>query len=179
MADKFKPKLIIVLTLIMIISAGVLTWVQQKTEPVIEKHAQQKKENAILTVLPGAENYEKVTKGDLTLYKGLDSSGSLVGYAMENSGQGFQSVLKLMVGLDVEQKKVLKVKILNQAETPGLGARISEEQFKAQFNDKSFDDAFKAKEDIDAISGATISSQAMSDVIKDAIKQLQNTEADL
>nr|AIB09468.1 electron transport complex protein RnfG [Halobacteroides sp. TB21] len=179
MANKIKPKLIIVLTIIMIISAGILTWVQQKTEPIIEQHAQEKKENAILTVLPGAEDYEEVTKGDLTLYKGTDSSGNLVGYAMENSEQGFQSVLKLMIGLDIEQKKVLKVKILNQAETPGLGARISEEEFKAQFNDKSFDDAFKAKEDIDAISGATISSQAMSDGIEDAIKKIQNTEADL
>lgn len=176
MANKIKPKLIIVLTIIMIISAGVLTWVQQKTKPIIEQHAQEKKENAILTVLPGAEKYEKVSKGDLTLYKGLDSSESVVGYAMQNSGQGFQSVLKIMVGLDVDQKKVLKVKILNQAETPGLGARIGEKGFKSQFNDKSFGDSFKAKKDIDAISGATISSQAMSDVIKDAINKIKKAD---
>ncbi|MBM7556172.1 RnfABCDGE type electron transport complex subunit G [Halanaerobacter jeridensis] len=179
MADKIKPKLIIVLTIIMITSAGVLTFVQQLTLPKIQSHAQQKKENAILTVLPGAEEYEQVDKGNLTLYKGLDSSGNVVGYALQNSGQGFQSVLKIMVGLDVDAKKVMKVKILNQAETPGLGARIIEKQFKSQFNDKAFSDSFQAKKDIDAISGATISSQAMSDVIKGAIKKIQESDINL
>ncbi|MFO7819911.1 MAG: FMN-binding protein [Halanaerobacter sp.] len=173
MANKFKPKLVIVLTIIMIASATVLTYIEQITTPEIEAHAQQKKEDAILTVLPGADEYEEVTEGDLTLYKGLDSSGSIVGYALESSGQGFQSVLEIMVGLDPEKQEVLEVKILNQAETPGLGARIVEEEFKAQFSGKSFSDSFQAKEDIDAISGATISSQAMAEVIEKGIEKLQ------
>ena len=176
MANKFKPKLVIVLTMIMIASATVLTYIEQITTPKIKAHAQQKKESAILTVLPGADEYEEVTKGDLTLYKGLDSSGSVVGYALQSSGQGFQSVLKIMVGLDPAKKEVLKVKILNQAETPGLGARIVEKGFKSQFNGKSFSDSFQAKEDIDAISGATISSQAMAEVIEKGIKKLQETD---
>ena len=174
MADKIKPKLILTLTIIMIISAGVLTFTQQITTPKIKQHAQEKKEAAILTVLPGAEEYEEVTKDGLTLYKGMGKSGNTVGYAMTNSGQGFQSVLKLMIGFDLEEEKVLRIKILNQAETPGLGSRIVEKDFKSQFFDKAFSDQFQAKKDIDAISGATISSQAMSDVIKDAINKVQD-----
>ncbi|MGM0501058.1 MAG: FMN-binding protein [Bacillota bacterium] len=176
MANKIKPKLIIVLTLIMITSAGVLTFVQQITVPKIEQHAQAKQESAILTVLPGAEEYEEVEKDDLTLYKGLDESGNVVGYAMTNSGQGFQSILKLMIGFDLEEQQVLKVKILNQAETPGLGSRIVEEGFKSQFTDKDFSDEYVAKEDVDSISGATISSQAMADVIKDAIQKVKKAD---
>ena len=171
--NKIEPKLIVVLTLIMICSATGLTYLYQVTSPIIEAHAQKKKKEAILKVLPGAKEYEEVTKNGLTLYKGFDDAGNEVGYAFENSGQGFQSVLKIMVGLDLKNKKLLKVKILNQAETPGLGARITEQQFKSQFEGKSFADSFTAKKDVDSISGATISSQAMSDVIKNAIKQVQ------
>ncbi len=171
--NKIKPKLIIVLTLITICSATGLTYLYQVTSPIIEAHNQQKKKEAILKVLPKAEKYEEVTKDGLTLYKGLDSAGNKVGYAVQNSGQGFQSELKIMVGLDLENKKILQMKILNQAETPGLGARITEQQFKSQFQSKSFSDSFQAKKDVDAISGATISSQAMSDVIEGAIKQVQ------
>jgi electron transport complex protein RnfG len=176
MADKLKPKLVIVLTLIMIISAGVLSFVQQKAKPIIEQHAKEKQEAAILTVLPGAEKYEEVNKDGLTLYKGIDNSGSTVGYAMTNSGQGFQSILKLMIGFDLNQGKLLKIKILNQAETPGLGSRISEKEFQSQFVGKDFSDSFTAKEDVDAISGATISSQAIADVIEDAINKLENAD---
>ncbi|MGM0370622.1 MAG: RnfABCDGE type electron transport complex subunit G [Bacillota bacterium] len=176
MANKLKPKLVIVLTLIMIISAGILTFVQQKTKPIIDQHAKEKQESAILTVLPGAEKYEQESKDGLTLYRGIDNSGNTVGYAMTNSGQGFQSVLKLMIGFDLEQDELLKIKILDQAETPGLGSRISEEEFKSQFAGKDFSDSFTAKEDVDAISGATISSQAIADVIEDAINKLENTD---
>ncbi|GAB6099100.1 RnfABCDGE type electron transport complex subunit G [Halanaerocella petrolearia] len=173
MANKIKPRLIVVLTTIMIVSALVLSFVYQMTLPVIEAHAKQKKEKAILQVLPGAKKYEKVTKDGLTLYKGIDESGNVVGYSFQNSGQGFQSKLKLMIGMDLEKKKIIKINILSQAETPGLGARITEKVFKSQFKGKSFSDSYTAKEDVDAISGATISSQALSDVLSDAIDKVE------
>ncbi|AGB41908.1 electron transport complex, RnfABCDGE type, G subunit [Halobacteroides halobius DSM 5150] len=170
---KIKPRLIIVLTLIMIVSALVLTYVYQVTTPIIKAQAQEKKEKAILDVLPGAIKYKKVTKEGLTLYKGIDKSGNTVGYAVQNSGQGFQSIIKLMIGMDLKENKIIKINILSQAETPGLGSRITEKQFKAQFQGKSFSDAFKAKKDVDAITGATISSQALSDVLDEAIAKVQ------
>ncbi|GAB6138401.1 RnfABCDGE type electron transport complex subunit G [Halanaerobaculum tunisiense] len=188
MANKIKPRLIIVLTVIMIVSSLVLTFVYQITKPVIKAHSEAKQEAAILDVLPTeATEYERITKEytkpvqdnkkakekELTLYKGLDSSGNVVGYAVENSGQGFQSKLKLMIGLDLEQSKIIKINILSQAETPGLGARITEPDFKSQFKGKSFADSFTAKEDVDAITGATISSQALSDVLATAIDDVQ------
>ena len=179
MVDKIKPTLIITLTLIMVASASVLTVVQQQTVPKIEQHAQEKKENAILNVLPDAEEYEQINKGEMTLYKGLDSGGNVVGYAVQNSGQGYQSIIRIMVGLDLNQNKVKRIKILSQAETPGLGARITEDQFKSQFYGKSFNDSYKAKADVDAISGATISSQDVADVVKGAINKVKDIESEL
>src|SRR6056297_969333 len=108
MANKIKPRLIIVLTVIMIVSSLVLNFVYQVTKPVIKAHSKAKQEAAILDVLPPeATEYEKITKEytksaqdnkkakekELTLYKGLDNSGNVVGYAVQNSGQGFQSKL--------------------------------------------------------------------------------------
>ena len=174
MANKIKPRLIIVLTIVMICSTVTLTFLRQLTTPIIEAHAEKKKEESILKVLPdSAKEYKKVTKDGLTLYKGLDKSGNIVGYAFQNSGQGFQSILKIMMGLDLENNKIIKVRILNQAETPGLGSRIKEETFKDQYKGKSFSDQFKVKEDIDSISGATITSVAMTDVIKEGIEKVQ------
>ena len=179
MVDKIKPTLIITLTLIMVASASVLTVVQQQTVPKIEEHAQKRKENAILTVLPDADEYEQINKGDITLYKGLGSGGNVVGYAVQNSGQGYQSIIKIMVGLDMNQDKVKRINILSQAETPGLGARITNDQFKSQFYGKSFNDSYQAKKDVDAISGATISSQDVADVVKGAINKVQEIESEL
>ena len=171
--NKIKPSLIIVLTTIMIISAMVLTFIYQTTTPLIEEHAAKAKENAILGVLPGAVEYKKIEKNGLKLYKGLDESGNQVGVAMVNEGQGFQDAIELMIGIDVEEKKLLKIKVLQQLDTPGLGARISEEQFKSQFKGKSFSDSYVAKKDVDAIAGATISSQAVADILKDSINKVQ------
>jgi electron transport complex protein RnfG len=178
MMNKLEPKLIVVLTLVMICSATVLTYVYQETNPVIEARQARETKEAILQVMPSeAEKYEEVTKDGTAFYQGLDSNGNVVGYAVENSGQGFQSTLEVMVGLDLENNQIFDVIILNQAETPGLGARITEDQFKAQFEGKSFTDSFSTDEDIDAISGATISSQALSDVIKGAVNKVQQAYA--
>ncbi|PRX28958.1 electron transport complex protein RnfG [Orenia metallireducens] len=171
--EKIDIKLIVVLTSIMIISALVLSLVYQATTPLINEHAAQAKKEAILDVLPGAVKYEKLEKGGLELYQGLDEAGSPVGIAFQHEGNGFQGTIILMIGMDVENQKLLKVKILDQLDTPGLGARMAEEEFKGQFQGKSFSDNFVAKEDVDAIAGATISSQAVSNILKDAIATVE------
>ncbi len=171
--EKIDIKLIIALTLIMIVSATTLTFVYQATTPLIKEHAAQAKAEAILAVLPGAVEYKKIEKGDLELYQGLDDSGNIVGVAMQNEGNGFQDTIGLMIGMDIDKNKLLGVKVLEQLDTPGLGARMVEDGFKSQFEGKSFSDGFIAKKDVDAITGATISSQAVSDILKDAINKVQ------
>ena len=170
-----KFKMISVLTVIMILSAIVLTFTFGFTKPKIEAYKEKKTKQAILEVLPGAKEYETVTKGDLELYKGYDENGDLVGTAFETEGAGFQSVLKIMLGLDLENNKILAIKILNHQETPGLGARITKPWFENQFSGKQFSDKFKAKEDVESIAGATISSQAVSDIVKKAVKKVEST----
>ncbi|SJZ67239.1 RnfABCDGE type electron transport complex subunit G [Selenihalanaerobacter shriftii] len=171
-----KVAMVAVLTIIMIVSATVLTFTFALTKPKIDAYAAKMKKQAILNVLPGAVKYETVNKDGLELYKGYDDNGNLVGTAIETEGPGFQGIIKIMLGMDLRNDKVLAIKILSHLETPGLGARITEPSFENQFDNKSFSDNFKAKDDVEAIAGATISSQAVSDIIENTIEKVKSVE---
>jgi len=77
-----------------------------------------------------------------------------------------------MVGYDPKEGTLLGIEILSMTETPGLGAKIQEEPFKGQFKGKSVEDEFIAKQDVEAISGATISSTAVADAIKTSLAKV-------
>jgi len=79
----------------------------------------------------------------------------------------------MMVGFNPESNTLTGMTVLSHLETPGLGARIQESWFQEQFKGKSADDPFIAKQDIDAISGATISSKAVGDIIKDTLDKVK------
>ena len=112
----------------------------------------------------------------VTTYRGIDADGKTTGIAFAVDGNGFGGTIRLMVGFDPATRKLSRVKVLDHLETPGLGARITEPGFLGQFENKSLDDAFTAKQDVDAITGATVSSQAVAATIKAALSEV---EADL
>ncbi len=162
-------RLIIVLAIISVASGLVLALTYNFTIPSINAIAAAEQEEAILEVLPGAETFEVIEGADIPMYKGLDASGGYAGVAYVIEGGGFQGIIRIMVGLDVENEVLTGIKILSHTETPGLGARITEDWFQGQFAGKSINDGFVAKEDVDAITGATISSRAVSAIIRDSI----------
>jgi electron transport complex protein RnfG len=75
----------------------------------------------------------------------------------------------MLVGID-EKGNVSGIEILEQKETPGLGANILTRDFKGQFIGKNEKSALKAKEDIDAVTGATISTNAVCEGVRNALK---------
>lgn len=117
------------------------------------------------------------------VYAGYDDNNELVGLAIEASGIGFADVIKILYGYDPKAQKVIGFYVLESKETPGLGDKIEKddnflENFKAL--DVSLIDDFSAlknevitvkkgaKEnpwEIDAITGATISSRAIGDIL--------------
>ena len=91
--------------------------------------------------------------------------------ALEDYGQGFGGELGVMVGFELQSANLVGIGITTLAETPGLGTRVKEPAFTAQFAGMSGDAAFKIKKDggeIDAISGATISSRAVAQGVAQA-----------
>ncbi len=111
------------------------------------------------------------------VYSGYDSEGNLIGYAVPAEGAGFQDTIKLLYGYDPARGVIVGLAILENKETPGLGDRI--------VNDPEFHAGFEALEvapgivatkkgrsepwEVDAISGATISSDAVVDILNESM----------
>ena len=167
--------MIVVLLIIMVSSGLFLATVYLITENRIKCRMESEKEEAILKVMPGAVNYREVEPGPPSLYLGLNQNLKPVGYAMKIEGSGFQGTITLMVGLEPEENRVTGIEILEMSETPGLGARIEEEWFKNQFIHKSFDDPFIVDKDIDTITGATISSKVVTQLVYHAVTKFNKT----
>jgi electron transport complex protein RnfG len=104
------------------------------------------------------------------------SSGRPVAYIASTSGKGYSSHIQMLVSLD-KAMKIKDVKILHQQETPGLGDQIEDRKlFLDQFRGKGLLQLVlikaETKENIQAISGATISSRAVNNGVKDGVQTL-------
>lgn len=91
--------------------------------------------------------------------------------AFEQFGQGFGGMVGVMVGFEIESGTLVGIGITTLSETPGLGSRVVEEGFTSQFMGMKKEAILKVRKDggdVDAISGATISSRAVADAIGQA-----------
>lgn len=100
-----------------------------------------------------------------------------IGYIVQGFGKGYSSYINVLVAVD-KDFLVQKINILHHAETPGLGDEIEKEYFKKQFIGKSVDNLVVIKgeteDKIQAITGATISSRAVTeDGVRNGVKMLK------
>lgn len=153
-------KMILVITIICIVSAFLLGVTYSVTIDKIKFQEELAERNALKTVLPNAVDFSKETP---VYYKGFNSEGEIIGFAFLGEGRGYSSIIRVMVGVDTEGK-VQGIKILSQKETPGLGAKIEEAWFQKQFSERDIDD-------IDTITGATISSNAVQKIVLEVAPQ--------
>ena len=164
--------MVVALLVITAVSGGLLGLVYGMTKDTIAEVDQKKNAAAIAEVLGTDENsrLETVTKDDLTYNLAYDAQGNLLGAAVKTfSNAGFSGRIELMVGL-LADGTINKVSVLQQSETPGLGANMVNPKFKDQFDGKnpaSFKLSVKKDDgDVDAITAATISSRAFSEAVK-------------
>ena len=94
--------------------------------------------------------------------------------AFETSGKGFKGDIAMMVGVNVTDDKIVGIGITTHSETPGIGAKAqTDPRFSRQFKGLPLTGEFKIKKEggqIDAISGATITSRGVANAISDAAK---------
>jgi electron transport complex protein RnfG len=180
MEKNSTKNLILTLATIGIISALLLTFVYEWTTPYIQANQAEARKQAINEVLPNVEKVEEVEKNDNLFYEGYDSAGNQIGVAFQNSGGGYNGAIEIMIGVNLENDKIYKISILNHQETPGLGARITENDFKSNFEDKAFGDYSVVKTppseetEVQAIAGATISSESATRIIEDALDKINS-----
>ncbi len=176
-------KVIIVLTCIGLISGGSLAGVYKISYPLIEKNRIAELKKAIFDVLPEAKSYKELERNGLKAYYGLDSEENPVGIAFEASGNGFQAKIVMMVGIDNEFEKLKGMKVLQQIETPGLGNKIEFDEFRDQFKGLSATPQIEYVKNkkpekpnqIQAITAATISSDAVVKILNKEIKVMSKT----
>ena len=116
------------------------------------------------------------------VFLGYGSSGSPEGFALQAEGFGFQDIISLIFGYDPDTDQVLGMKVLSHLETPGLGDKIVKDTaFVAGFEgaqtplqgvkpDRNTGDPTQ----VDMITGATISSQAVIDIINRRLAQVRD-----
>ncbi|MDD5662543.1 MAG: FMN-binding protein [Candidatus Omnitrophica bacterium] len=124
-------------------------------------------------VLPQASQFMPVKKGaEVFYYKAQDQDGKLIGAVFKAEGKSY-SAIETLVGM-LSDGTIVAIKVLSQNETPGIGSRITEPQFTDQF--RNIKDISK----VQAITGATVSSQVVIDAVRkkaEAIKELLKDEA--
>ena len=159
---KFVLRLALTLLIITSVVAVALAGVNTITAPAIEALNVQKTQDAIELVLPGGG--EEVDFPAVDLVSKVYASET--GYAVQVTPGGFDNTITMMVGVD-KAGKVLGISIISHTETAGLGAVAAAgtpagEAFRAEFVDAAGSVAVtKDGGEIDAITGATITSRAV------------------
>lgn len=163
---------VLVLVVVTAVSGALLATFYHAMSPLIAARQQAREvELGLKGLLPQAAAFEKVADVDGTpVFEARDASGAPLGLALFVEAEGYGGPIRLAVALDPQARRLTGVRVLQQSETPGLGARITEEAFLRQFEGKALDDPFLPGEDVEAISGATISSTAVCDGVYRAIE---------
>lgn len=172
------PNMVIALIVITLAAGLSLGFVNDLTAGPKAAAKLAKKINALKDVLPEFNNnpLDEVQmftsdklKDSIELYPAT-MDGQFVGAAVVGgSEKGFSGLIKLMVGFN-PKGEIIDIVVLEQKETPGLGTKIKDEPFLQQFRNKSPNDFnLKVKKDggdVDALTGATITSRAFGEAVQ-------------
>ena len=177
----YYAKLAGVLLIISLVVAGMLGVVNGMTADIIAEAKAAKKAEAMSVVLADCSFEEVAVTEDMvaasaafeselaSVYAGKDSSGAAAGYVMEVTPSGFGGAISMVVGVDAAGK-VTGVSVISNSETAGVGTKVTQNKNNKsgvpvldQFIGKSAADGeLTVGTNVDAVSGATVSSKAVT-----------------
>lgn len=170
-----------------IIAANKLNETLSKVPDLIwgtEKAAQLKDQQVPVEILPGTLTVKKAAKSvSYPIYR-LSRNGQIEGWVIKSGGQGYADKIELLLGLDPEAETITGLFVLEQKETPGLGNKIISPQWRDQFTRKKTARLLEVKKNsgqgtnpdstaIDAITGATISSRAVTGIVNGIVGDIK------
>lgn len=179
MKNKETLKLGLILLIITAIAGLILGAANKITKEPIAKQIEKTNSDAMREIVPGADKFNvsdvKPSGEILEINEGKNSSDKTVGYAIKVAPKGYSGKIEMMVGISKEGK-VNGIKILSHSETPGLGANAPQPKFSGQYKGKSIDTPFvvvkrapSASNEIEAITGSTITSKGVTKGVNDAV----------
>lgn len=162
----FKP--IVVLVAICILVTGALAATNSVTAPIIEEATRLAQEQARQELLPEAEGFDKIEGIDVANVSDVYAASNGVGYVVTSSAKGYGGTMTVMVSFTPEGT-IKQIKVTEQAETQGIGSKVA--------GDASFWTRYAGLEakplvldqDVDRLTGATISSRALTAAVNSAI----------
>lgn len=174
-------QMIAALAAVGIISGITLVFVYNYSMPKIKVNISRETELAIKNIFPDVARTESIERaGRNAVFEVKDKNGKLLGYAFIAEGNGYQGTIKLLAGIDTELSTLQGMEVLESQETPGLGAEIASEDFRKQFKGLSVTQPIEYIKNrkpekpyqIEAITGATISSRAVVTILNKKIKEI-------
>ena len=154
----------------------------------IAGNARAKLESELKILLGEESTIETVTDPadqSVLYYAGKGADGQLAGYAFEATGGGFADKITLLVAIDGEMGNLLGIAVLKTNETPGFGDKMKEPYFKGQFGGcpspaagnkltvAKTGEMSKVDREIIAITGATVTSEAVVKIVNDAVLEMR------
>ena len=164
----YSVRLALSLTVICLVVALLLSVVNMLTRDVIASNEEEEKKATAFSIFTDADALEFLKTDEKTgsdiyvVYK----SGEICGYCVNVDSAGFGGAINMMVGITPE-RSVKSVKIISLSETPGVGSKTNSNSFLSQFEGKS--GTLAVGNGIDAISGATVSSRAVTNGVNTAL----------
>lgn len=162
-----------ILGIICLIATLVLAVTYEVTKPKIEGQMRAEEEAALKEIMPAADSFAKKAVDGIDYFE-VFRKKSLAGYCIKVTANGYSGYIRIMVGIN-PGGAIEGVRVLEHQETPGLGSKISETApgekepaFLRQFKGKPAR-SVALKKNIDTITGATISSKAVTDAIRDTV----------
>lgn len=164
-------KIAAILLVISSVTALLLATINYFTKDIIAENTYNERKSAIIELFPSSETFTTLDIDGLKLpvtevWNVMDSNGGVSGYCIFVTVSGFKENIDIIVGTTVSGE-CLGIKIISQAETPGLGSKISDTDYLAQYVGEKSNIKFKI--DIDAVAGATISSRAVYNGVEAAL----------
>ena len=188
----------LILTVITVVSGLLLGLVYDITKEPIAIAQENTRQEAFRSVLPDAASFEEYEGDDAEkagallvengydpdeisdAVTGKDAGGEIVGYVVNViSHEGYAGDIEISVGI-ASDGTVTGIEMLSISETAGLGMKAAEADFKDQFKDKKVEKFTYTKSGesgddmIDAISGATITTNAVTNAVDAALVYYQN-----
>ncbi|MFH1645856.1 MAG: RnfABCDGE type electron transport complex subunit G [Candidatus Omnitrophota bacterium] len=165
-------KYVLALSGICVAAALVLGMTYNTTKPLIDEQRDREKRAALVEVLPQADNYVEKEIDGKKYYEAYKEE-QLVGYAIFAIGDGYAGDITMLVGID-KSGIITGLAVLTNNETPGLGAKCNEIKYGEK--DPWFLRQLKGKngsiielKDVEAITGATITSKAIVDGVREQV----------
>lgn len=179
-------RMLIVLSSIGLVSGALLMSVNMFTKDRIASNKQREIEEAVIKVIPGTKSSLKIyEEKDFTVYKGRDDQGNVLGIAINTAAGGFQDKIFYIFGLDTQLTRINSLFVLDQKETPGLGAKIASAEAFLQFwegrdaeqplvlRKPAVKKDALAQNEVNTITGATISSRAILAGVNAALERIK------